>query len=120
MTPRAMQPSTPSQPTPLSRLIQIGCLAEQAAQAGDLAADVLDPLADLLDRVLGQVLGDATGPYERVVHAQAGDHLEHVEAALTRPQAVGHAGERAHLHAAGGQRHPVRRDPVDLHDDDPG
>jgi hypothetical protein len=54
-----------------------------------------------------------------VVHPQAGDLLEQVEAQLPLAEAVGHAGQRTELHAAGGQPDQVGGDPVDLHDEHP-
>jgi hypothetical protein len=54
-----------------------------------------------------------------VVHPQAGDHLEDIEALLAGQESVGHRRQRAQLHTAGGQPHPVRGHPVDLGDEHP-
>ena len=67
----------------------------------------------------GHVLGDAAGTDERVVHPQAGDQLEQVEHQLALAEADRHHGQRADLHAAGGDADQVGGDPVELHQQDP-
>ena len=59
------------------------------------------------------------GRMKRVVHPQPGDQLEELQDLLALPEADRHHGQRADLHAAGGQRHQVRGDPVQLHQQDP-
>ena len=66
-----------------------------------------------------QVLGDAAGADERVVHAQAGDQLEQVEHQLALAEADRHHGQRADLHAAGRDADQVGGDAVELHEQDP-
>jgi hypothetical protein len=55
-----------------------------------------------------------------VVHAQAGDELQQVQDLLALAEAGRHPGERAELHAAGGQADQVRADPVELHEQHAG
>ncbi|MGY4645481.1 hypothetical protein ACVW07_003314 [Cellulomonas sp. URHB0016] len=76
-------------------------------------------LPDGVDRPGRDVLGDAAGPDERVVHAQAGDELEDLEDLLAGREAHGHDRRGAHLVAARGEAHEVRRDPVELHEQHP-
>ena len=66
----------------------------------------------------GRSLRDAAGAHERVVHAQAGHHLEQPQDLLAVAEAVGHRGERAHLEAAGRERDEVRGDALELERDD--
>jgi hypothetical protein len=54
-----------------------------------------------------------------VIHPQAGDRLEHVQAPLPGPERVRHRGDGAELEPAGAEPDPVRRDPVELHHQDP-
>ena len=88
---------------------------EQVVDAGEAPGQDLAQLADLLRRSGRQVLSDATGSYERVVHPQAGDHLEDVEDHLALAERVGHGGQRTELEAAGGEGDQVAGDPVQLH-----
>ncbi len=68
--------------------------------------------------VVRQVLGEAAGADEGVVHPQAGDQLEEVEDQLALAEAERHRGQRAELECPGGQADQVRADPVELHQDD--
>ena len=79
----------------------------------------LQELADLVDRLVRHVLRHAARPDVRVVHPQAGDHLEDVEDVLPLAEAVQHHRDRAQLHAGGGQPDQVRGDPVELHHQHP-
>src|SRR5437773_568864 len=49
--------------------------AQQTLDAVELLPHQHDPLADPLDAVVREILGDATGPDIGVVHAQPGDEL---------------------------------------------
>ena len=92
------------------------------AEGGVLGQPLLhqrDEVADLVERAGRQVLGDAAGADERVVHPQAGDQLEQVEHQLALAEADRHHGQRADLHAAGGDADQVGGDPVELHEQDP-
>ena len=78
-----------------------------------------DEVADLVQRAGRQVLGDAAGADERVVHPQAGDQLEEVEHQLALAEADRHHRQRADLHATGGDADQVGGDAVELHEQDP-
>ncbi len=118
MRPSARQPSRSRWPTPRGgpedrvRVAEVGVLREPLAHQGDEAAD-------LVERAGREVLGDAAGADERVVHPQAGDQLEQVEDELALAEADRHHGERADLHAAGRDADQVGGDPVELHEQDP-
>jgi hypothetical protein len=97
---------------------------EGGVSGGELVV-LLEVLAELLDRLAygvhgarGQVLGEAAGADEGVVHAQAGDQLVQIENQLTIAEAVDHHGGGAELHAAGGDGDQVRGEPVELHQQD--
>ena len=81
-------------------------------------ADADESLADRVDRARGDVLRDAAGADERVVHPQAGDQLEDLEDLLACRESHGHDRRRAQLVAARGQADQVRRDAVELHEQD--
>ncbi len=66
-----------------------------------------------------EVLSDAAGADEGVVHAQAGDQLEEVEHQLALAEADRHDGQGADLHAAGRDGDEVGRHPVELHEEHP-
>jgi hypothetical protein len=51
-----------------------------------------------------------------MVHAQAGDRLEHIETSLSLAKRHRHDRQRSEFHASGSDRHQVRGDPVDFHD----
>ena len=88
------------------------------AEGGVLGQALLhqrDEVADLVERAGRHVLGDAAGTDERVVHPQAGDQLEQVEDQLALAEADRHHGQRADLHATGGDADQVGGDPVELH-----
>ena len=92
------------------------------AEVGVLGQALLhqrDEAADLVEGARREVLGDAAGADERVVHAQAGDQLEQVEHELALAEADRHHGQRADLHAAGRDADQVGGDPVELHEQDP-
>ena len=92
------------------------------AQGGVLGQPLLhqrDEAADLVEGADGEVLGDAAGADERVVHPQAGDQLEQVEHQLALAETDRHHGQRADLHAAGGDADQVGGDPVELHQEHP-
>ena len=93
---------------------------EQLVEPGQARVHHVAELEDPLLGALGEVLDDAAGADEGVVHAQPGEELEQVQDLLALPEAVGHAGERAELHPAGRERDEVRADPVDLHEEHPG
>jgi len=50
-----------------------------------------------------------------VVHPQSGEELQQVQDLLALAETSGHPGQRAELHSPGGDRHQVRADPVELH-----
>ena len=77
-----------------------------------------DEVADLVERAGRQVLGDAAGADERVVHPEAGDQLEQVEHELALAEADRHHGQGADLHAAGRDADQVGGDAVELHEED--
>ena len=92
------------------------------AQRGVLRQPLLhqrDEGADLVEGAGREVLGDAAGADERVVHAQPGDQLEQVEHQLALAEADRHHGQRADLHAAGRDADQVGGDAVELHEQDP-
>ncbi len=94
----------------------------RVAQRGVLGEPLLhqrDEVPDLVERARGHVLRDAAGTDERVVHPQAGDQLEQVEHQLALAEADRHHGQRADLHAAGGDADEVAGDAVQLHEQDP-
>ena len=78
-----------------------------------------DEVGDLLGPALGEVLREAAGADEGVVHAQAGEELEQVQHLLALSEAGRHARQRAELHATGREAHQVRADPVELHEQYP-
>ena len=119
MTPSERQPVERQVADPDEALLPDGVAGEQLVEAGQARVHDVAELEDALLGALGEVLDDAAGPDERVVHAQAGEELEQVQDLLALPEAVGHAGERAELHAAGGEGDQVRADPVDLHEEHP-
>jgi hypothetical protein len=69
VTPSARHPSTPSQPTSLSRLTQIGWPYSSRSTPVSFGVHLLDPLPDSIDGAVGQVLGDAARADVGVVHA---------------------------------------------------
>ncbi len=81
----------------------------------EVLVHLLHELADLVHRAGGQVLGESAGADERVVHAQARDELVDVENEFTITESVDHDRGRAQFHAAGGDAHQVRGEPVELH-----
>ena len=65
---------------------------------------------------VGQILRDAAGTDVGVVHPQPGDQLEACPGTVSRARSpLVIAVSAPSLHAAGGERDPVRRHPVDLH-----
>ena len=118
MAPSARQPSQRQVAHVLQPLAPDRLAGEQLVVPGQLAADLLHDGQDVLFEAVREVLREAARADERVVHAQAGEPLQQVQQVLALAEPVGHAGEGAELHAAGGQRHQVRGDPVDLHQHD--
>ena len=73
----------------------------------EAAAQLGDDLADHVDGAVRHVLGHPAGADVGVVHAQAGDRLEHAQDALALAEADGHDGGRAELHATGAEADEV-------------
>ena len=119
MMPSARQPARSRWPTPSRRPLKIGFALHSVGVLREPLLHQRDEVADLVERARGHVLGDAAGPDERVVHPQAGDQLEQVEHQLPLAEADRHHGQRADLHAAGGDADQVGGDPVELHQQDP-
>ena len=119
MMPSARQPARSRCPTPSRRPLKIGLALHSAAYSGSRFF-----ISAMKSRIWSSapgrhVLGDAAGPDERVVHPQPGDQLEQVEHQLALAEADRHHGQRADLHAAGGDRDEVAGDAVELHQEDP-
>src|SRR5215469_4813776 len=92
---------------------------EQRADLCELAGHDREELPQLLDRAGRQVLGHPPGADEGVVHAQAGDQLEHVEHLLPLTHPVDEHRGGAELEAEGADPAEVRGDPVQLHQQHP-
>ena len=119
MSPSARQPARSRWPTPSRRPLKIGFALHRSAYSGSRFFISLTKSPHLVERAGRQVLRDAAGADERVVHAQAGDQLEEVEHHLALAEADRHHGERADLHATGGDADQVARDAVELHEQHP-
>ena len=94
-------------------------LGEQCREFPKPAGQDLQQLGHPLRSVVGQVGGQPAGADVGVVHPQAGDRLEQGQDEFAFPEAEEHRRHRTEFHAAGGQRHQVRGDPVELHEHHP-
>ena len=98
--------------------LEDGVLVEEQLELAKSLAHQRNRVAHLVDGAGRQVLGDAAGADERVVHPQAGDHLEDRQDPLALTEADRHDGGRTHLHATGREGDEVGGDPVELHHQD--
>jgi len=97
---------------PTVRSRQIGFSDSSESIFGRTLLDRLAELECALLPTVGQVGGDAAGPDEVVVHAQAGDVLEVAQHLFALTPAVEHHRHRADIHAVRRLEQQVRRHAV--------
>ncbi len=90
-------------------------LVEQILQVAQPFRQQFEQPAHLCEAVTGQVGGKATGPDVGVVHPQPGDGLKDLQDFFAFPEPIEHRAHRTEFHAAGGQCHQMRGDPVEFH-----
>ena len=100
---------------PRVRCRQMGLPGSSSLVLADPAGHQLEEVARIRSSApSGRSMTSAADPDVRVVHAQAGDHLEDAQDLLALAEAVQHHRDRAQLEAGGGQPHQVAGDAVQL------
>ena len=102
---------------PDEALLENGVGQNQVLEFADIVANLGELLADIGNHTAGQVLGNAAGSHECVIHTKAGDALEDSQDLFAAPECDGHHGRRAQLVTTGTDSNDVRGNAVEFHEE---